>query len=57
MSQKNQTRKKLELGQNDVIFTKIFELCQVLKCSNTLELYVLKALLGENWFYFFFLIF
>ena len=57
MSQKNQIRKKLELGQNDVIFTKIFELCQVLKCSNTLELYILKALLGENWFYFFFLIF
>ena len=28
MSQKNQTRKKFERYQNDLIFTKISELCQ-----------------------------
>ena len=54
MFQKYQTKKKIELCQNDLIFTKIFELYQVFvcqndskmselyqvaKCSNTLKLY------------------
>ena len=63
---KNQTRKKIELCQNDLIFTKIFELyhvtkcvdihkrLQVSKCFNTFKLYTLKVLLSKNWFYFFF---
>ena len=32
------------LCQNDKLFIKIFELCQVAKCFNALQLYALKAL-------------
>ena len=38
---KNQTRKEIELCQYDLIFTKIAEVHQVTKCSNTLKLYTL----------------
>ena len=54
MPKKNQARKKFELRQNDLIFTKIFELYQVAKCSNTFKLYRLKELLSKNRLYFFF---
>ena len=72
MCQKNSKEKKLKwLCQNNLIFTKIIELYQVskwfshryskrfqvLKCSSTLKLYKLKALLSKNRFYFFFLMF
>ena len=57
MSQKSQTRKKFELYQNDLIFTKILDLYEMAKCLNTVKLYTLKALLSKNRFYFFFLIF
>ena len=39
------------------MFTKISELYQVAKCSNTSILYTLKAFLSKNRFHFFFLIF
>ena len=54
MPKKNQARKKFELRQNDLIFTKIFELYQVAKCSNTFKLYRLKESLSKNRLYFFF---
>ena len=57
LSQKDQARKKFELCQNDSIFTKISELYQVAKCSNSLKFYTLKALPAKNRFYYFFLIF
>ena len=59
---KNQTRKIFVLCQNDLTFTKIFELYQVTKwldipkrfqmsnCSNNLKLYTSKALLRKNLF-------
>ena len=69
MFPKNQTRKKFELCQNALIFTKAFELYQMKKlldihkrfqgpkCPNTLKLYTLKPVLCKNLFYFFLLIF
>ena len=56
-------QKEIELCQNYLIFTKIFELYQVIRyskryqvarCPNTLKLYTLKVLLHENWINFFF---
>ena len=44
------------MPENDT--RKTFELCLcVTKCSNTLKLYTIKALLCKNRLYFFFLIF
>ena len=66
MSPKIQTRKNFNLCQNDFIFKRIFELHEVVrysqrfqatKCSNTLKLHTLEALLSKSRLYFFFLIF
>ena len=55
---KKSDKKIVKLRQNDLIFTKIFEIYQAAKCFNTLKLYTqLKGLLSKNRFDFFFLIF
>ena len=55
-------KKEFELCQNDFVFTKFFELYQLIrysqrfqvpKYSHTLKLYTLKVLLNENWISFF----
>ena len=42
---------------SSVKMTRYSQRSKVLKCSNTLKLYTLKALLSKNRFYFFFVIF